>query len=70
MVSWSVSSLQKMEDELTQLELPTKALGATLLGFLNQLVREMKGRKEELGLNEAKRKTLRLLPTVPRRKLR
>jgi hypothetical protein len=45
-----------MEDELTRLGLSTKALEGALLGFLNQLVRDMKGRKEELGLDEVKRK--------------
>jgi len=45
-----------MEDELTRLELSTKALEPTLLGFLNQLVREMKGQKEGLGLDETKKK--------------
>jgi hypothetical protein len=62
--------IAEIEDELSQLELSTKTLEATLLRFLNQLVRDMKGRKEELGLNEAKRKPLQLLPTVLRRKLR
>ena len=33
-------------------------LKATLLGFLNQLAGDTKGRKEELGLDEDKRKTL------------
>jgi hypothetical protein len=52
-----------MEDELTRLELSAKALEATLLGFLNQLTRDMKGWEEELGSDEAKKKSLRLLPT-------
>jgi hypothetical protein len=42
-ILWSLSSLRKMEDELTRLELSAKALEATLLGFLNQLTRDMKG---------------------------